>query len=45
MIVKPATIAKEAKQLGITIPLISSHGSANGKFLERYPLMTYPIEP
>jgi branched-chain amino acid transport system substrate-binding protein len=34
MIVKPATIAKEAKQLGITIPLISSHGSANGKFLE-----------
>jgi branched-chain amino acid transport system substrate-binding protein len=30
----PATIAKEAKQLGITIPLISSHGSANAKFLE-----------
>lgn len=30
----PATIAKEAKQLGITIPLISSHGSANAKFIE-----------
>lgn len=30
----PATIVKEAKQLGITTPIISSHGSANGKFLE-----------
>lgn len=30
----PATIVKEAKQLGLTIPLISSHGSANSKFLE-----------
>ncbi|MEW9671752.1 ABC transporter substrate-binding protein [Ammoniphilus sp. 3BR4] len=30
----PATIAKEAKQLGIEIPIVSSHGSANGKFLE-----------
>lgn len=30
----PATIVKEAKQLGLSIPLISSHGSANGKFLE-----------
>ncbi|WP_134705163.1 ABC transporter substrate-binding protein [Ammoniphilus sp. YIM 78166] len=30
----PSTIVKEAKQLGITIPMISSHGSANAKFLE-----------
>ncbi|MED1781686.1 ABC transporter substrate-binding protein [Brevibacillus fortis] len=30
----PATIVKEAKQLNITIPIISSHGSANSKFLE-----------
>jgi len=30
----PSTIVKEAKQLGLSIPLISSHGSANGKFLE-----------
>ncbi|MCK9910249.1 ABC transporter substrate-binding protein, partial [Microbacteriaceae bacterium K1510] len=30
----PATIVKEAKQLGLAIPIISSHGSANGKFLE-----------
>ncbi|MBO8162586.1 MAG: ABC transporter substrate-binding protein [Brevibacillus sp.] len=30
----PATIAKEAKQLGFTIPIISSHGSANSKFIE-----------
>ncbi|WP_019121587.1 ABC transporter substrate-binding protein [Brevibacillus massiliensis] len=30
----PATIVKEAKQLNLTIPFISSHGSANRKFLE-----------
>ncbi|GAX89272.1 ABC transporter substrate-binding protein [Effusibacillus lacus] len=30
----PATIVKEAKQLGISIPIISSHGSANSKFIE-----------
>ncbi|MFC4769726.1 ABC transporter substrate-binding protein [Effusibacillus consociatus] len=30
----PSTIVKEAKQLGISIPIISSHGSANSKFLE-----------
>lgn len=30
----PATIVKEAKQLNLTIPIISSHGSANSKFLE-----------
>ncbi|RXT08788.1 ABC transporter substrate-binding protein [Ammoniphilus sp. CFH 90114] len=30
----PATIVKEAKQLGVNIPIVSSHGSANGKFLE-----------
>jgi branched-chain amino acid transport system substrate-binding protein len=30
----PATIVKEARQLGLNIPLISSHGSANSKFLE-----------
>lgn len=30
----PATIVKEAKQLGIKIPLVSSHGSANLQFLE-----------
>lgn len=30
----PATIVKEAKQLGITIPLVSSHGSANLQFLQ-----------
>jgi branched-chain amino acid transport system substrate-binding protein len=30
----PATIVKEAKQLGIKIPIVSSHGSANHKFLE-----------
>lgn len=30
----PATIVKEAKQLNFTIPIISSHGSANSKFLE-----------
>jgi branched-chain amino acid transport system substrate-binding protein len=30
----PSTIVKEAKQLGITIPIISSHGSANEKFIE-----------
>ena len=30
----PATIVKEAKQLNMTIPIISSHGSANSKFLE-----------
>ncbi|MGE5701022.1 MAG: ABC transporter substrate-binding protein [Clostridia bacterium] len=30
----PATIVKEAKQLNLTIPIISSHGSANGKFIE-----------
>ncbi|BAU26862.1 amino acid/amide ABC transporter substrate-binding protein (HAAT family) [Aneurinibacillus soli] len=30
----PSTIVKEAKQLGLSIPIISSHGSANGKFIE-----------
>lgn len=30
----PATIVKEAKQLNLNIPIISSHGSANSKFLE-----------
>ncbi len=30
----PATIVKEAKQLNLTIPIISSHGSANSKFIE-----------
>lgn len=30
----PSTIVKEAKQLGIRIPIISSHGSANSKFIE-----------
>ena len=30
----PATIVKEAKQLGIKIPLVSSHGSANLQFLQ-----------
>ncbi|MFD2370517.1 ABC transporter substrate-binding protein [Brevibacillus sp. GCM10020057] len=30
----PATIVKEAKQLNLGIPIISSHGSANSKFLE-----------
>ncbi|MFT9849751.1 ABC transporter substrate-binding protein [Aneurinibacillus sp. REN35] len=30
----PSTIVKEAKQLGLTIPIISSHGSANNKFIE-----------
>jgi branched-chain amino acid transport system substrate-binding protein len=30
----PATIVKEAKQLNLSIPIISSHGSANSKFLE-----------
>lgn len=30
----PSTIVKEAKQLGLTIPIVSSHGSANEKFLE-----------
>ncbi|MFS0558785.1 ABC transporter substrate-binding protein [Brevibacillus sp. 179-C9.3 HS] len=30
----PATIVKEAKQLNFTMPIISSHGSANSKFLE-----------
>lgn len=30
----PSTIVKEAKQLGITMPIVSSHGSANEKFLE-----------
>lgn len=30
----PSTIVKEAKQLGITVSIISSHGSANSKFIE-----------
>ncbi|WP_232698886.1 ABC transporter substrate-binding protein [Brevibacillus daliensis] len=30
----PATIVKEAKQLNFNIPIISSHGSANSKFIE-----------
>ena len=30
----PSTVVKEAKQLGLTIPIVSSHGSANKKFLE-----------
>jgi len=30
----PAVIARNAKQLGIKIPLIQSHGVANAKFLE-----------
>ena len=30
----PSTVVKEAKQLGLTIPIVSSHGSANEKFLE-----------
>lgn len=30
----PATIVKEAKQLGVRVPIISSHGSANSKFIE-----------
>ena len=30
----PATIMKEAKQLGLTLPIVSSHGSANAKFID-----------
>lgn len=30
----PSTVVKEVKQLGLTIPIVSSHGSANEKFLE-----------
>ncbi|MDA8218463.1 MAG: ABC transporter substrate-binding protein [Dehalococcoidales bacterium] len=30
----PAIIAKNAKQLGITLPIINSHGIANQKFIE-----------
>lgn len=30
----PSTVVKEVKQLGLTIPVVSSHGSANEKFLE-----------
>lgn len=30
----PASVAKGAKKLGITVPLIQSHGVANAKFIE-----------